>query len=49
MAGVTEIILGEARRYNWRLTRDEVLEVFAGDIELNAQGLAIWLDTLKPA
>lgn len=47
MAGVTEIILGEARRYGWRLTRDELLEVFAGDIELNAQGLAIWLDTLE--
>lgn len=48
MAGVTEIVLGEARRYGWRLPRDEVLDVFAGDIELNAQGLAIWLDTLKP-
>ena len=45
-AGVTEIILGEAARYRWRLTREQVLEVFAGDIELNAQGLAIWLDTL---
>ena len=47
MAGVTEIILGEAERYSWRLARDEVLAVFAGDIELNAQGLAIWVDTLK--
>jgi hydroxyacylglutathione hydrolase len=47
MAGVTEIILNEARRYGWPLARDELLEVFAGDIELNAQGLAIWLDTLK--
>jgi hydroxyacylglutathione hydrolase len=47
-AGVTDIVLGEARRYGWRLGRDQVLEVFAGDIELNAQGLAIWLDRLKP-
>ena len=47
-AGVTEIVLAEARRYEWRLARDAVLEIFAGDIELNAQGLAIWLDTLKP-
>ena len=46
MAGVTEIVLGEAQRYGWRLARDEVLAVFAGDIELNAQGLANWLDTL---
>jgi glyoxylase-like metal-dependent hydrolase (beta-lactamase superfamily II) len=48
-AGVTEIVLGEAQRYGWRLAREDVLEIFAGDIELNAQGLAIWLDTLKPA
>ena len=47
-AGVTAIILGEAQRYGWRLARDEVLDVFAGDIELNAQGLAIWVDTLAP-
>jgi len=26
-----------------------VLDVFAGDIELNAQGLAIWADGLAPA
>ncbi|MEO7725990.1 MAG: MBL fold metallo-hydrolase [Burkholderiales bacterium] len=45
-AGVTHIVLGEARRYGWRLTREAVLEVFAGDIELNAQGLAIWVDSL---
>lgn len=48
-AGVTDIILDEARRYGWRLAREEVLDIFAGDIDLNAQGLAIWLDTLKPA
>ena len=47
-AGVTDIVLGEAQRYGWRLARDQVLEIFAGDIELNAQGLAIWLDTLQP-
>jgi hydroxyacylglutathione hydrolase len=43
-AGVTEIVLGEARRYAWTLPREQVLAIFAGDIELNAQGLAIWLD-----
>jgi hydroxyacylglutathione hydrolase len=47
-AGVTNIVLEEAQRYGWRLGRDQVLEIFAGDIELNAQGLAIWLDTLQP-
>ena len=45
-AGVTEIVLGEAGRYGWTLPREQVLEVLAGDIELNAQGLAIWLDAL---
>jgi glyoxylase-like metal-dependent hydrolase (beta-lactamase superfamily II) len=43
-AGITEIILEEARRYGWLLNAKQVLDVFAGDIELNAQGLAIWLD-----
>jgi len=43
-AGVTEIVLGEAARYGWTLPREQVLGVLAGDIELNAQGLAIWLD-----
>jgi glyoxylase-like metal-dependent hydrolase (beta-lactamase superfamily II) len=43
-AGVTEIVMGEAQRYGWTLPREQVLAVLAGDIELNAQGLAIWLD-----
>jgi glyoxylase-like metal-dependent hydrolase (beta-lactamase superfamily II) len=46
-AGVAAIVLQEAQRYGWRLTEPQVLELFAGDIELNAQGLAIWLDALK--
>jgi len=45
-AGVTETVLGEAERYGWTLSREELLALFAGDIELNAQGLAIWLDAL---
>ncbi len=47
-AGVTDLVLGEARRYGWRLSSAALLEIFAGDIELNAQGLAIWLDSLPP-
>lgn len=43
-AGIKQLVLDEARRYGWRLPREQVLEVFAGDIELNAQGLAVWLD-----
>ena len=45
-AGVTEIVLGEAERYAWTLPREQVLAIFAGDIELNALGLAVWLDAL---
>jgi hydroxyacylglutathione hydrolase len=47
-AGVTAIVLGEARRNEWRLPARQILEVFAGDIDLNAQGLAIWRDSLVP-
>ena len=47
-AGVTAIVLDEAQRYGWPLNQERVLEVFAGDIELNAQGLALWADTLPP-
>jgi glyoxylase-like metal-dependent hydrolase (beta-lactamase superfamily II) len=43
-AGIKQLVLDEARRYGWRLPREQVLEVFAGDIELNAQGLGVWLD-----
>jgi len=49
MSGMTDIILGEAKRYGWRLPREQILEIFAGDIELNAQGLAIWLDAAVAA
>jgi hydroxyacylglutathione hydrolase len=49
LAGVTDIALNEARRYGWRLGRQEVLDVLGMDIELNAQGLVIWLDAMKPA
>jgi len=45
--GVTEILLDEARRHHWRIAHDELLNVFAMDIELNAQGLGSWLD-MKP-
>ena len=43
-AGVRRIVLDEARLQQWPLTQEQLLALFAGDIELNAQGLAIWLD-----
>ena len=44
--GVTEIVFGEAARYRWPFSRERVLEVLGWDIELNAQGLGFWLDSL---
>lgn len=43
-AGVKAILLGEAARYGWKLPQEKLLEIFDMDIELNAQGLACWLD-----
>ncbi|MFY9316451.1 MAG: MBL fold metallo-hydrolase [Burkholderiales bacterium] len=42
--GVRALVLEERERQGWRLPREKVLEVFALDIELNAQGLEFWLD-----
>jgi len=36
-------VLAERERQGWRLPREKVLEIFALDIELNAQGLESWL------
>lgn len=44
-AGVTQLVLGEAGRYGWRAPREKILEVFGMDIDLNALGLAAWLDS----
>ena len=42
--GVRSLVLAERERQGWRLPREKVLEVFALDIELNAQGIESWLD-----
>lgn len=42
--GIMALVLAERARQGWRLPSEKVLEVFALDIELNAQGLEIWLD-----
>jgi hydroxyacylglutathione hydrolase len=45
--GIAGIVLGERERQGWRLSTEETLRVFALDIELNAQGLAAWLDRAR--
>jgi hydroxyacylglutathione hydrolase len=42
--GMERMVLDEAGRQGWRLGREQLLELFALDIELNAQGIGIWLD-----
>ena len=41
--GVSVLLLAERARQWWRLPSEKLLEVFALDIELNAQGLEAWL------
>ena len=43
--GVTSLVLAERERQGWRLPSEKVLEIFALDIELNAQGIESWLAT----
>ena len=44
--GVKHIVLEEARRWGSRLPDARILEIYSNDVELNAQGLGFWLDSL---
>jgi hydroxyacylglutathione hydrolase len=44
--GITRLAIDESKRQGWTLSEDRVLAVLSHDIELNAQGLGDWLDTL---
>jgi len=44
--GVKRILLEEARRWGSRLPDARVLDIYSNDVELNAQGLGFWLDSL---
>ena len=46
--GIEQLVLDEGERQRWPLSRNDILDLFATDIELNAQGLAIWLDGERP-
>lgn len=43
-AGVERLVIGEVERRGWHARRGDVLALMADDVELNAQGLACWLD-----
>lgn len=44
-AALAEILLDEARRHGWRMAPDGLFRLMAVDLELNAQGLCVWLDS----
>ena len=48
-AGVEAILRDELTRYAGPLPLEEAVGLYAGDIELNAQGLGVWLDTQAKA
>lgn len=49
VVGLSELIKAEAASQGWGLQGDAACAVLAGDIELNAQGIALWLDGSKQA
>lgn len=46
-AGLVDLLLSEARQFGCRLPDADILDVFAGDLDLNAQGLACWVESEK--
>ena len=48
-AGLTALLREEAARQQWTIDEDAMFELFATDIELNAQGLEVWLDSRNAA
>lgn len=44
-AGLTSLLIDEVRQFGCRLPTDEILDIFATDLDLNAQGLDVWLDS----
>ncbi|MDD5248921.1 MAG: MBL fold metallo-hydrolase [Rhodocyclaceae bacterium] len=45
--GIAGIVEAEASRQHWPLQGQAALDFFGPDIELNAQGLEVWLDSLQ--
>jgi hydroxyacylglutathione hydrolase len=45
--GVRDLLLDEVRRYGAPFTADEVMAAYGQDVDLNADGLIAWLDSLR--
>jgi glyoxylase-like metal-dependent hydrolase (beta-lactamase superfamily II) len=46
---LAQLYVGRAREHGCPLSQEQVLDLLAMDIELNAQGLGVWLDRTKAA
>ena len=44
LAGLEQVVREECQRQSWALSEEEALEWLRDDLELNAQGLGVWLD-----
>lgn len=49
MARLSEIYLSEKKRQGWLLSDADLLEFLNNDLDLNAQGLMVWLERRSPA
>ncbi len=49
LAGLEQIVREEAERHGWTLPEEQVLAILGMDLELNAQGLGVWLDESRMA
>lgn len=47
LAGLEQVMREETARQKWALSEDDTLELLRMDLELNAQGLGVWLDSLR--
>ena len=47
--GLTRLLLDEARHHGVRISDQSILEIWHLDLELNAQGLAYWLESQEAA
>ena len=45
--GLEQLLLSETSHFGCRLPASGILEIFDADLELNAQGLGVWVDAEK--
>ncbi len=45
LAGIRDQLLQEMRKFGSTLPESKIVDIFANDLELNAQGLGVWLDS----